>query len=330
MSERDFNPHLGHKDDVVKQHMRLVHAIAQKFRWAQAAHIDMDDLISEGSIGLLMAFDRYDGRAKFEAYAAPWIRGQILDFIQRRRTSVRVPRSVYRLIGKILRNHLEECKPSLIASRLSCSEVEAARALKCWRENCAVSFEQPVGIEDVTIGELIGQTQDMSDLTVKEFLSQLPAVERTFVQARIAGERKERPILLKLIQDKLATYLGLNESEVHSMSLELTQEKYIELKKRGMSDEVICKEYDLGSSTLGRMKKKWGVSAQRFRPEKKKTKPTPAKTMPAAVQPEDQEDWKAKYLELWAKKSSEFDLEQKVIRLEQENRLLKETLKFYL
>lgn len=67
------------RDQLVKQNMKLVRRIAHKLRE------DDEDIVSEGTIGLIKAIDRYDSTRglKFSTYAYPYIRGAILDYFNR-------------------------------------------------------------------------------------------------------------------------------------------------------------------------------------------------------------------------------------------------------
>jgi RNA polymerase sigma-32 factor len=67
---------------IVEAHMRFVVAIALGYRSYTVA---MDDLISEGSLGLVTALDKFDHErgTRFVTYASFWIRACILDLIIR-------------------------------------------------------------------------------------------------------------------------------------------------------------------------------------------------------------------------------------------------------
>ncbi|MCI0350973.1 MAG: hypothetical protein L0Z53_16225 [Acidobacteriales bacterium] len=65
---------------LVEQHLWLVEVIGQKLRKSLPSHADYEDLIQAGSLGLIAAAQRYDGRTgtKFRSYAGPpgsWRRG---------------------------------------------------------------------------------------------------------------------------------------------------------------------------------------------------------------------------------------------------------------
>jgi RNA polymerase sigma factor FliA len=87
-------------DEIARQrllarHLPLVHHVARQVMRTLTVDIEIDDLVSAGSMGLINAIDSFDrsrGLA-FSTYAAPRIRGAILDDLRR---SDSVPRSIRR------------------------------------------------------------------------------------------------------------------------------------------------------------------------------------------------------------------------------------------
>ena len=83
------------RDAVLRQHLGLVYHVAQGLARARANDVELDDLVSAGTLGLIDAFEHFDtsrGLA-FSTFAAPRIRGAMLDELRR---LDRVPRSVRR------------------------------------------------------------------------------------------------------------------------------------------------------------------------------------------------------------------------------------------
>jgi RNA polymerase sigma-32 factor len=67
---------------LMTSHLRLVAKVAMRFRWYG---VPIEDLVSEGSIGLIRAVNRFDpGRGvRLSTYARWWIRASIQDYILR-------------------------------------------------------------------------------------------------------------------------------------------------------------------------------------------------------------------------------------------------------
>jgi RNA polymerase sigma factor for flagellar operon FliA len=92
-------------DDVLRRHLPLVRQVVQRLAARKPPHIDLDDLVSWGIVGLLDAIKKYDPakEASFSTYAQFRIRGAILDHL---RSLDWVPRSVRQkasLIEKVSR-----------------------------------------------------------------------------------------------------------------------------------------------------------------------------------------------------------------------------------
>ena len=70
---------------VVQDYFNLVQAIASKIKRRLPAHVDVEDLVQTGMIGLLEASRRYDASrsVEFSSYANSRITGAILDELRR-------------------------------------------------------------------------------------------------------------------------------------------------------------------------------------------------------------------------------------------------------
>lgn len=81
------------KEELIKEYSPLIKFVAQKIAVRLPPNIELDDLISAGSIGLMDAIDKWDPTRdnKFKTYAEFRIRGAILDEL---RAQDWVPRSV--------------------------------------------------------------------------------------------------------------------------------------------------------------------------------------------------------------------------------------------
>lgn len=80
---------------LLERHLPLVHHVARQILRTLSVEVDVNDLVSAGSVGLMNAVASFDvsrGLA-FSTYAAPRIRGAILDDLRR---SDHVPRSIRR------------------------------------------------------------------------------------------------------------------------------------------------------------------------------------------------------------------------------------------
>ena len=69
---------LDAKEEMIESNLGLVHALARTYR---GRGVPFDDLVQEGTVGLVKAVERFDHRreVKFSTYAVWWIRRSILD-----------------------------------------------------------------------------------------------------------------------------------------------------------------------------------------------------------------------------------------------------------
>ncbi|HET8653989.1 MAG TPA: FliA/WhiG family RNA polymerase sigma factor [Longimicrobiaceae bacterium] len=83
------------RDRLLNEHLGLVHHVARQMSRSLAADVDFDELISSGTVGLMNALDSFDASRglAFSTFAAPRIRGAILDELRRQD---HVPRSIRR------------------------------------------------------------------------------------------------------------------------------------------------------------------------------------------------------------------------------------------
>ena len=79
-------------DDLVSLHLPLVKRIANHLAVKLPAHIEIDDLIQVGLIGLLKAKDDYqaDSGATFSTYATIRIRGAMMDELRAQRLASKI------------------------------------------------------------------------------------------------------------------------------------------------------------------------------------------------------------------------------------------------
>ncbi len=81
------------RDRLLNEHLGLVHHVARQLSKTLSANVDFDELVSCGTIGLMNALDSFEASRglAFSTFAAPRIRGAILDELRRQD---HVPRSI--------------------------------------------------------------------------------------------------------------------------------------------------------------------------------------------------------------------------------------------
>ena len=83
------------RDRLLNENLGLVHHVARQLSRRLAMEVDFDELVSAGTMGLMNAVDSFDASRglAFSTFAAPRIRGSILDELRRQD---HVPRSIRR------------------------------------------------------------------------------------------------------------------------------------------------------------------------------------------------------------------------------------------
>lgn len=87
-------------DLIVRHNLKLVIKIAHQYKYAG---MEPEDLINEGSIGLMEAVERFDvnNGAKFSTYASLWIKQRIRRCLSNKSRTIRIPVHVAEKVGKV-------------------------------------------------------------------------------------------------------------------------------------------------------------------------------------------------------------------------------------
>jgi len=220
---RRSNTDSAARDAVLRQHLGLVYHVAQQLARARANDVELDDLVSAGTLGLIDAFEHFDASRglAFSTFAAPRIRGAMLDELRR---LDRVPRSVRRKGRQI--DGATMALAGLLGREPGHAEVADGLGIDVatlWRWQAereaahVVSLDRAPSASDASRGGgewLAGSTGDEIDesLTLaqevdhlRDALLELPEQERTVLSLYYFEE-------LKL--NDIARILGVSESRV--------------------------------------------------------------------------------------------------------------------
>jgi len=139
-------------DKLVKANLRFVISVAKEY---QGQGLPLQDLISEGNLGLIKAAQRFDETRgfKFISYAVWWIRQSILQALAEQSRVVRLPLNRVGAINKIGRalEQLEKAfgrEPSMdeVAKKMEMTAYEVADVLKTSARH--LSLDEPFKEED--------------------------------------------------------------------------------------------------------------------------------------------------------------------------------------
>jgi RNA polymerase sigma factor FliA len=214
------------RDQLILDHLPLLHHIVGRMTFDVPGRVDRDDLLGWGMIGLVGAADSWDSQRglKFSTFAFPRIRGAILDELRRldflprgRREKVRgVDRAVHELVQ---RNGVPP-SPEEIASELGIPLCDVDEILQSAHVASNLSLDDGTATDLASMlvnprsEDPVGSAEwrEMKDLLV-EAISGLPEQEKSVITLYYGEE-----MLLK----EIGEILGVTESrisQVHSRAL---------------------------------------------------------------------------------------------------------------
>lgn len=218
------------RDQVVVDHLPLVRAIAIRVHENLPVHVELDDLVHAGIMGLFDASGKYDPEKKvaFSSYAKHRIKGAILDSLRQLDWASRDLRRRHKQVEQVTRD---------LASTLHRNPTEAEIAAKMgvdvdrWRQ-------MMLDLRNVGLVSASTRGSEHEDLPAPDFPSK-PETQPDSMCAReqlrdmlalamkVLPERYQRVVRLyytnELTMKEIGTQLGINESrvsQIHKSALE--------------------------------------------------------------------------------------------------------------
>ena len=203
------------RDELVEMHLPLVRHIAR--RYADRGE-PLDDVLQAGTLGLISAVDRFepDRGVAFSTYAVPTIVGAIRRHFRDATWSVKVPRRLQELRGRIDSAHDQLAQDLMrsptvaeIAQRAELDPQDVLDALELGHVRELAPLEPPTpegtSIAD-KLGDLDASLADVEDkATVERLLNTLPERERAIVAMRFFEG---------LSQSQIAEQVGISQMHV--------------------------------------------------------------------------------------------------------------------
>lgn len=151
------------REKILQANLRFVVSIAKKY---MNQGLELDDLISEGNIGLMKALERFDLNQgyRFISYAVWWIRQSILKALGDKSRMIRLPANVINELSQIEKVKREfgfdENDPNFITLVADELGMKRARVSLLWAaKRDTVSLETPIALQRDTV-ELIDIIED--------------------------------------------------------------------------------------------------------------------------------------------------------------------------
>ncbi len=212
------------RERIIEEHLRLVYHVARKIVRGVGLHVDLDELVNAGCIGLLNAIDAFDparGLA-FSTFAVPRIRGAIIDDLRRADDATRSTRRRERRIAEAeatMARRLDRAPDHIETARHIGIDAETLWRWKTLaREAARISLDRPAirsesdgpTVGDVLPGSMgdeveIRLTREEEMRVMRDEILRLSERERTVLGLYYFEELKLREI---------AEVLGMTESRV--------------------------------------------------------------------------------------------------------------------
>ncbi|MBL8216318.1 MAG: FliA/WhiG family RNA polymerase sigma factor [Bryobacterales bacterium] len=229
------------RDRVVLEHLPLVKAIAVRVHENLPVHVDLDDLIHAGILGLFDAASKYnpDKKVVFSSYAKHRIKGAILDSLRQLDWASRDLRRRHKQVEAITRD---------LSASLQRTPTEAEVAEKLgvdverWRQ-------MMLDLRNVGLVSASSRAAEQEELPAPDFPSK-PETQPDRMCARqqlrsvladamrTLPERYQKVVLLyytnEMTMKEIGTVLGINESRVSQIHKSALEKMAVALQSNGI------------------------------------------------------------------------------------------------
>ncbi len=209
------------RDEIICHYLPLVEKIVSRITPWLPKHVDVEDLMAHGIVGLISAVDRYDPNSgtRFETFAYMRVRGEVLDFLRREDV---LPKAQRRKIKQLYEKFQElNLLPGTgeseekVASALGISADEVRELMRLSHLSAYVYLSDSVK-DDITISDTVASGQDIAEEVDRRLI-----VERITEMLSAFDYKTQKALELYFIEGlrmkEVGEVLELSESRVSQM-----------------------------------------------------------------------------------------------------------------
>jgi RNA polymerase sigma factor for flagellar operon FliA len=248
--QKAFEPPIQHnteRDELILEHLPQIKYIAQRISTKLPSHVELNDLVSAGILGLLDAIEKFDPTrgVKFKTYAELRIKGAILDSLRNLDWAPRSLRKKSKDLERVYRDLEQRMgRPA--------TDKEVCEAMGITLEEFYELVDQIKGLNLGSFQELSGQDDDKNSEPLVKYVPDAPQMDPFFVfhKSEIQGmlstaidtlPKKERLVVSlyyfdELTMKEIGKVLGVNESRVSQLHTKAMLRLRTKLRKMNGQD----------------------------------------------------------------------------------------------
>ena len=240
---------------LAEHYLSLVRSIAIGLSRKIGQGVDVDDMIADGSLGLLRAIDSFDidRGFKFQTYATTVVRGAILNGMRRMDWVPERVRAKNRALQQAIDRHQaisgEQPSEEELAEELQISTEEVYDLIANLGTTYLLSLEQPLGTDegDASLGDMVDDDEDVPDIEY-EYAEERESLREAILQL---DEREQLIITAHYFEgvtfEAISKILGVSKQRISQM-----HSRAVRRLRDGLGDEEISPDAMQGFTIDGR------------------------------------------------------------------------------